>query len=60
MVGMVVGFTMGLAPAAAITWLKIADVARESMQSADQTATAEKSNPVLVPGTSSSQSTQTK
>lgn len=51
-------FIMGLAPFSALVWVKIADVTRASMQSGDETAAVEKVNPVLVPGTSTAQSSQ--
>lgn len=47
-VGIVVGFTLGLAPAAALIWLKAFDTARASMQSADQSALEEKANPATI------------
>lgn len=47
--GIVVGFSLGLAPAAALIWVKAWDVARASMQSADQSAVEEKVNPQVMP-----------
>lgn len=40
---------VALAPAYAIIWVKIADIAFKSMQSADETAVTEKTNPSIVP-----------
>lgn len=51
---------IALAPAYALIWVKIADVTKKSMDSADETAVTEKVNPVTVPGTQTAQSVQTK
>jgi hypothetical protein len=56
----VCAFIMGLAPFCGIVWVIIAKMALEVFQTADIQALTEKANPVLVPGTQTSQSTQTK
>lgn len=51
-------FIMAMAPFATLVWVKIADVTKKSMDSADETAVTEKTNPVLIPGTATVQSSQ--
>lgn len=46
--GVVVAFTMGLAPAMAIVWTSIAKYTADLFKSADETAITEKSNPNLI------------
>jgi hypothetical protein len=51
-------FTMALAPAMAIIWIFIAKMGIELFSPADVQALEDKANPVLVPGTTSTQSSQ--